>query len=374
MIVLFFRGGEFRQEYGKLAELRSIVPVDTTFVALTATATRTMRTEIMRKLEMTESETVTICELPERMNITYLMKKSNRSVNQLSWLLRELQENGQHAKKTIVYCRNINTCAYLFEHFHINLGQSEILEERLVAMFHRCTAVTNKEHVLSEFVKSDSVLRVVFATVAFGMGIDVPDVDCVVHFGAPRGLEEFAQESGRAGRDGRQSISCIYYSAADIAKDRSSPEVREFCKSTDCLREVMNKHFKLDDSQSSTVPYSKCECCSICASKCECGSCISHVCLNDSFDISVSVECDELAVRNLSDVQLSLLYGNLVDFQEVLIEEGIDCEHDFNIDIINIIVENSSHLMCEEDIISLGLSNHGLAHDVLELIEEIELL
>lgn len=53
-------------------------------------------------------------------------------------------------------------------------------------MFHRCTAAANKEHVLSEFPKSDSVLRVVFATVAFGMGIVVPGVYFVVHFGRNR--------------------------------------------------------------------------------------------------------------------------------------------------------------------------------------------
>ena len=108
-------------------------------------------------------------------------------------------------------------------------------------------------------------------------------------------------------------------------------------------------------------------------SKCEC--CISHVCLNDSFDISVSssVDCDKLAVRNFSDEQLTLLYGNLIDFKDVLIDEGMNCVDDFNVDVIKIIVENSSHLMYE-DIISLGLSNHASAHDILELIEEIELL
>ena len=108
-------------------------------------------------------------------------------------------------------------------------------------------------------------------------------------------------------------------------------------------------------------------------SKCEC--CISHVCLNDSFDISVAstVDCDELAVRNFSDEQLTLLYGNLIDFKDVLIDEGMNCVDDFNVDVIKIIVENSSHLMYE-DIISLGLSNHASAHDILELIEEIELL
>jgi hypothetical protein len=98
--------------------------------------------------------------------------------------------------------------------------------------------------------------------------------------------------------------------------------------------------------------------------------------LNDSFDISVSssVDCDKLAVRNFSDEQLTLLYGSLIDFKDVLIDEGMNCVDDFNVDVIKIIVENSSHLMDEEDIISLGLSNHASAHDILELIEEIELL
>jgi superfamily II DNA helicase RecQ len=106
MIILFCRGDEFRQEYGKLAALRSIVPNDATFVALTATATKSMRTEIMKKLEMIESETVTVCQLPERTNITYIVNKSNRNVDQLRLLLHDLQENGQHAKKTCLLSKH----------------------------------------------------------------------------------------------------------------------------------------------------------------------------------------------------------------------------------------------------------------------------
>ena len=107
MIILFCRVfDEFRQEYGKLAALRSIVPNDATFVALTATATESMRTEIMKKLEMIESETVTVCQLPERTNITYLVNKSNRNVDQLRLLLHDLQENGQRAKKTCLLSKH----------------------------------------------------------------------------------------------------------------------------------------------------------------------------------------------------------------------------------------------------------------------------
>jgi superfamily II DNA helicase RecQ len=83
----FFRGGEFRQEYGQLAHLRSIVPDNTTFVALTATATKSMKTEICKKkktttkkLDILECESTTVWLSPERTNIAYFLSKSKKSV------------------------------------------------------------------------------------------------------------------------------------------------------------------------------------------------------------------------------------------------------------------------------------------------------
>ena len=98
---------------------------------------------------------------------------------ELQWVLDDLLKNRENATKTNVYCRNIASCATLCEHFSLHLPQSEILSERLIAMFHRSTAQLNKAHVLKEFPKNDSVLRIVFATV--GMGVDIPDVEQVVH-------------------------------------------------------------------------------------------------------------------------------------------------------------------------------------------------
>jgi superfamily II DNA helicase RecQ len=192
-------------------------------------------------------ESTTVWLSPERTNTTYLLSKSKQSVYELQWLLDDLLKNRENATKTIVYCRNIASCATLYEHFSLHLPQSEILSERLIAMFHRSTTQLNNAHVLKEFPKNDSVLRIVFATVAFGMGVDIPDVEQVIHWGAPRGSEQFVQESGRAGRDGRQSLSCIYYSGHEIAKRKSTDVMREFCKSTKCVRELMNSYFILDD-------------------------------------------------------------------------------------------------------------------------------
>ena len=160
----FFRGDEFRQEYGQLAHLRSIVPDNTTFVALTATATKSMKTEICKKLDILECESTTVWLSPERTNITYLLSKSKKSVYELQWLFDDLLKNRESATKTIVYCRNIASCSTLYEHFSLHLPQSEILSERLIAMFHRSTAQLNKAHVLKEFPKNDSVLRILFAS------------------------------------------------------------------------------------------------------------------------------------------------------------------------------------------------------------------
>ena len=77
-------------------------------------------------------------------------------------------------------------------------------------MFHRSCAEINKTHVLDVFGLVDSPLRIVVATDAFGMGLDVPDVRYIIFFGAPRSLEICAQQSGRAGRDGLQSYALMY--------------------------------------------------------------------------------------------------------------------------------------------------------------------
>jgi superfamily II DNA helicase RecQ len=162
------------------------------------------------------------------------------------------------------------------------LGQTNTLSERLVAMFHRSIADRNKDRVLSEFPRSDSTLRTVFATVAFGMGIDIPDIEQVIHWGAQRGLEQFAQESGRAGRNGRPSLSCVYFSGHDIAKGKTTTEVHEYCQSTCCLREVIHLYFKLEDSnEPSNFMSHNYQCYSFCHSECKCGNCISYECLLD---------------------------------------------------------------------------------------------
>jgi len=260
--------------------LRSILPEGTPFVALTATATKEMQTEIIKKLNMVPEETRTISVLPDRTNITYIVKKTTKNFSELQWLLDDVRQNGRDAKKTIIYCRNISSGASLFQHFFLELSESvKDLDTRHIAMFHRSTADLNKAHVLTEFPQPGSNLRIVFATIAFGMGVDIPDVNRVIHWGAPRGLEQFAQESGRAGRDGRDAMSIIFYSSYDLAKGACRESVVDFCRPKRCCREILNNYFSLDDENvcDTQSKVHSCKCCSFCSLACDCGSCTCNV-------------------------------------------------------------------------------------------------
>ena len=69
-------------------------------------------------------------------------------------------------------------------------------------MYHACTPQSNKDVILDTLAVTDGVVRVVFATIALGMGVDMHGVNTIIHYGAPRSIEDYFQESGRGGRDG----------------------------------------------------------------------------------------------------------------------------------------------------------------------------
>ncbi len=102
-------------------------------------------------------------------------------------------------------------------------------DNRLFGMYHSNTPAHNKQVIMENMQKADGVVRVVFATVALGMGVDFVGLNSIIHYGAPSSIENYFQESGRAGRSRDPAKSVIYWKPSDapLQKDLSKPRIAE---------------------------------------------------------------------------------------------------------------------------------------------------
>ncbi len=118
-------------------------------------------------------------------------------------IIESLNHPSDISPKVVVYCGLIDVVSSEFFYFRECVPYPGA-PSCPVAMFHCSTADVNKSYVMSEFLKPQSKIRVVIATVAFGLGVNIMGIKTVINYGLPFNLEEFVQESGRAGRDGEK--------------------------------------------------------------------------------------------------------------------------------------------------------------------------
>jgi ATP-dependent DNA helicase RecQ len=195
-------GHDFRPEYAALGELRGHFP-DTPFIALTATADPQTREDIVRVLRLDKAKRfITSFDRP---NIRYKVLEKHQPKSQL---LRFLTTQGNESG--IIYALSRKRVEEIAGHL-LDRGYS-------AAAYHAGLRAEVRKEVQESFIRDD--LSIVVATVAFGMGIDKPNVRFVIHYDLPRHLEGYYQETGRAGRDGLPSEALLLFGTQDVATAR----------------------------------------------------------------------------------------------------------------------------------------------------------
>ena len=222
-------------------------------MALTATASKTSRKKIINSLCMEKAELVTLT--PNKPNITYHVRTWNEGLSEaMTPIAKRLWEKRSVCERTVIYCRTITDCIEIHSYFRAQLGKYildppgalNLSQFRLVDMYCSCTHKDVQQAILSSFMGVSSKLRLVIATIAFGLGLDCPDVRYVIHWGPPGNIEAYLQETGRAGRDGLHADAILYYGPGQLRKDMVSLSMIAYCKNnTECRRTCLLSDFEI---------------------------------------------------------------------------------------------------------------------------------
>src|SRR5256884_3250709 len=216
-------GHDFRPEYRQLVKLRELFP-QTPLMALTATATPRVRSDIVKQLRLRQPK----CYVASfnRPNLTYRVLAKQSSYKQLLSFV-----NARPGDSGIVYCQSRNNT----ENVAARLQADGINAQPYHAGLDAKTRATNQEMFLRDDV------RVICATIAFGMGINKPNVSFVVHYDLPKNVEGFYQETGRAGRDGLPSECLLLFSAGDAVKQTQFIEEKTDAQEQRIAREQLQQ-------------------------------------------------------------------------------------------------------------------------------------
>ncbi len=219
-------GHDFRPEYRQIARLREMLP-DVPVIALTATATERVREDIVKLLQLKDPQVFTASF--NRPNLFYRVVPKDGAVRQIADFVSKRRDDCG-----IVYCATRATTERVAE---------ALMEKKISARPYHAGLAPDERATNQELFLRDEI-RVICATIAFGMGINKPNVRWVIHHDLPKNIEGYYQETGRAGRDSLPSDCLLLFSAGDAAKqthfidEMSSPQEKQIAR--DQLRQMLH--------------------------------------------------------------------------------------------------------------------------------------
>ena len=232
-------GHDFRPSYQQLGFLKKTLP-NTPFIALTATADKATRQDIVKQLHIENAQQ--FISSFDRQNIALEVRAANDRISQIIKFIKQ-----RPYQSGIIYCLSRKTTEQLAKKLKTNKVSAEA--------YHAGLNFEKRSKVQESFVYDKT--QIVCATVAFGMGIDKSNVRWVIHYNMPKNIEGYYQEIGRGGRDGLKAHALLFHSYADViqlrnfASGASNEEVqiakldrmKQFSEATTCRRKILLSYF-----------------------------------------------------------------------------------------------------------------------------------
>ncbi|XP_053381983.1 ATP-dependent DNA helicase RecQ-like [Mercenaria mercenaria] len=301
-------GANFRQQYSKLQKLRAVLPA-AKVLALTGSAGKEKIKQIKSSVLMRNVLEIRAPLSRPNIKLSVKTRLSSFHVEEsfkqvLNPVIQELKEDPDKFGKTVVYS-DLKWCGF---------GYQECLRcypdlRNKMAQYHAPCTESMRKDVMDGM--SEGRIQLLFATEAYSMGTDIKDIRRIIHFGVPKSIERiyttaYIQEVGRAGRDGKQAESVLFFNNNDIASNRRHIEaaVADYCKETGCRWEFLCKYFNC----STNLNPNKHDCCDNCSKSCTCYDC-------SDFDMEVLDSTEVNSEHNsFSQEKADMVFGTLIEY------------------------------------------------------------
>ena len=329
--------------------------------------------------------------MPERPNVYYdIVNIAESSIEKtFSWLVTKLEVAKLECPRYIIFCRRHSHVHQLYAYFDRELGGKFDETSRPYEMFHGSTDDDMKTYITNSFAEQDGIVRVLFATIAFGMGVDCKNLHQIIHYGPPSSVDDLCQETGRCGRDGAQSYATLVIYPSYSKFGKTSKEMKDYISNTSqCRRIVMLENFPGSFTEVKPSHF----CCDVCFANCKCAAehdmcsvkvvnkckleieenlAKAQVCSTqhlESTSLDVSPEGKKSLETQLRNLRLQLCNSN-----EGL-HTGVDMTTGLPVATIKEILKNLVMISCADDIRhNFLLLNTNLANDIMLTIEDVRL-